>query len=84
MEWPYIGAFSESTFIGDTITLLDILQWDTFLSSMVDYWDDSLFWDTVALEIVYGGHNHSIIFVEHRVIRVCWDYIGIFIFNIEG
>ena len=50
---------------------------------MVDCWDDGLFWDTVALEIVYDGHNHSVIFMEDRVIRICLYYICIFIFNIK-
>ena len=41
-------AILESTFIRDTVTLLDILHWDTIHSSMVDFWDDGLFWDTIA------------------------------------
>ena len=36
-------AISESIFIGDTITLLDILHWDTLHSLMVDFLDDALF-----------------------------------------
>ena len=30
-------AISESTFIGDTITLLDILHWDALYLLMVDF-----------------------------------------------
>ena len=30
-------TISESTFIGDTVTLLDILHWDTLLSLMMDF-----------------------------------------------
>ena len=37
-------ATSESTFIGDTVTLLDTLHCDTLYSLMVDFWDDDLFW----------------------------------------
>ena len=36
-------AISESTFIGDTVTLLYILHWDTLHSLMVDVLDDGLF-----------------------------------------
>ena len=54
-------AISKSTFIRDTITPLDILHWDTLHSSMVDFWDDGLFWDTFVSEIVHGRHSHSII-----------------------
>ena len=54
-------AISESTFIGDTVTLLYILHWDTLHSLMVDVLDDGLFWDTVASEIVHAWHSHSII-----------------------
>ena len=37
--WPYTRgvALSDSVFIGDTVTLLDILHWDTFYSLMVDF-----------------------------------------------
>ena len=81
-------AISESTFIRDTIILLDILHWDTLHSLMIDFWDDGLFRDMIASKIVYGRHNHSIFIffyfcVEHEMIRVYWDYIGIFIFHIE-
>ena len=44
-------ATSESTFIGDTVTLLDTLHWDTLYSLMVDFWDDDLFWG-IALSSV--------------------------------
>ena len=44
-------ATSESTFIGDTVTLLDTLHWDTLYSLMVDFWDDDLFWG-IALSLV--------------------------------
>ena len=44
-------AISESAFIGDTVTLLDTLHWDTLYSLMVDFWDDDLFWD-IALSSV--------------------------------
>ena len=71
-------------FFGDIVTILDILHWDTLHLSMVDFWDDGLFWDTVASDIAHGRHSHSILFVEHGVIRVCWDYIGIFIYSIDG
>ena len=37
-------ATSEGTFIGDTVTLLDTLHWDTLYSLMVDFWYDDLFW----------------------------------------
>ena len=30
-------TISEGVFIGDTVTLLDILHWDTFYSLMVDF-----------------------------------------------
>ena len=51
--WPYTRgvALSDSVFIGDTVTLLDILHWDAFYSLMVDFWDDGSFWDTVASKI---------------------------------
>ena len=41
-------AILERVFIGDTVTLLDTLHWDTLYSLMVDSWDDDLFWDTIA------------------------------------
>ena len=44
-------TLSESTFIGDTVTLLDTLHWDTLYSLMVDFWDDNLFWG-IALSSV--------------------------------
>ena len=43
MDWelwddPTWGiAISKNTFIGDAITLLDIMHWDTLYSSMVDF-----------------------------------------------
>ena len=36
-------AISERVFIGDTITLLDTLHYDTLYSLMVDFLDDDLF-----------------------------------------
>ena len=54
-------TISESIFIGDTIIILDILLWDLLLSSMVDFWDDGLFLDTIASKIMHGKHSHSII-----------------------
>ena len=57
-------AISKSTFIGDIITLLDILHWDTLHSSMVDFWDDGLFWGTVASKIVHGRHSYFIVSCE--------------------
>ena len=36
-------TISESTFIGDIVTLLDTLHWATLYSLMVDFLDDDLF-----------------------------------------
>ena len=46
-------AILEGVFIGDTVTLLGILHWDTLLTLvMVFFRDDGLFWDMIASEIV--------------------------------
>ena len=45
-------TISESAFIGDTVTLLDTLHWDTLYSSMVDFWDDNLFWGIVLSSVM--------------------------------
>ena len=44
-------AISDGVFIGDTVTLLDTLHWDTLYSSMVGFWDDDFIWG-VALSLV--------------------------------
>ena len=48
-------AIPKSTFIEDTVTPLDILHWDTLHSLMIDFWDDGLFWDTIASDIAHVG-----------------------------
>ena len=60
--WPYTGGVVvlESAFIGDTVTLLDILHWDTLLSLMT-YWgivvslamDYGLSWSIVTSDGLY-------------------------------
>ena len=46
-------TISESTFIGDIVTLLNILHWDTLHSLMVAFSDDGSFWYTIASEIAH-------------------------------
>ena len=53
-------AISESTFIGDTVTLLDTLHWDTLYSLMVDFWDD-LFWGIVPSSVMDFDLSQSIV-----------------------
>ena len=80
-------AVSESTFIGDTVTLLDTLHWDTPYSLMVDFWDDVLFWG-VALSCGDGlwfilEHSHFSWFMlghsHHIHIHGAWGFWFIWI-----
>ena len=50
LHWG-IAILESIFFIGDIVTLLDILHYDTLHSLMVDFRDDGSFWDTVASEI---------------------------------
>ena len=43
-------ALSESVFIGDTVTLLDILHWDTLLSLMVVFFKMMAYFETWLLQ----------------------------------
>ena len=54
-------AISESAFIGDTITLLDILHWDTLHWLMVDFWDADLFWGIALSSVMDFNLSWSIV-----------------------